>query len=411
MDDEGDFVITWRSYGQDGDEYGVFAQRYNAAGVKQGGEFQVNTTTAGNQQFSAVALDADGDFVISWMSDEPGDEYIGAYAQRYNAAGVKQGGEFLVSTTTYEEQSYPAVDMNDVGDFVITWSTYDQDGDSYGIYAQRYRAGGLKHGGEFQVNTYTESYQWFPAVALDDEGDFVVTWTSYDQDGDAYGVYADLFQFASATADSATVAQGSGLTVIPVLGNDKGQGLVITGSSDPAHGTTVPTGGTPGAYTGLAYQPDPTFSGMDTFTYSVRDARGAISTAVVTVTVTPATSTRNSAVMGRGTLSNNPKASVALGAWSNSWGTRGSVTYTDKLNRVQLVSTWISAVVVQGRVARVYGKGTINGRGNSNFVVTVSDFGSSATGPRDSVRIDLSNGYSAASGVIGQFTVIGGASN
>jgi hypothetical protein len=59
----------------------------------------------------------------------------------------------------------------------------------------------------------------------------------------------------------------------------------------------------------------------------------------------------------------------------------------------------------------VYGKGTINGRGNSNFVVTVSDFGSSATGPRDSVRIDLSNGYSAASGVIGQFTVIGGASN
>ena len=40
-------VITWSSYGQDGSQSGVLAQRYNAAGVAEGGEFQVNSYTTG----------------------------------------------------------------------------------------------------------------------------------------------------------------------------------------------------------------------------------------------------------------------------------------------------------------------------------------------------------------------------
>ena len=65
LDADGDFVVTWSSAGQDtATSYGVYAQRYNAAGVAQGGEFQVNTTTANSQRFSTVAMDADGDFEI-----------------------------------------------------------------------------------------------------------------------------------------------------------------------------------------------------------------------------------------------------------------------------------------------------------------------------------------------------------
>jgi hypothetical protein len=33
MDAAGNFVVTWSSYGQDGSGSGIYAQRYNAAGV------------------------------------------------------------------------------------------------------------------------------------------------------------------------------------------------------------------------------------------------------------------------------------------------------------------------------------------------------------------------------------------
>ena len=61
MDAAGNFVIAWDdTAGHDGDGRGIFAQRYNAAGVPQGGEFQVNSTTAGNEQHPSVAMAASG---------------------------------------------------------------------------------------------------------------------------------------------------------------------------------------------------------------------------------------------------------------------------------------------------------------------------------------------------------------
>ena len=59
-------MVTWHSYGQDGDGTGVFGQRYDGSGATAGGEFQVNTTTAGNQWYSSAASLSDGGFVTVW---------------------------------------------------------------------------------------------------------------------------------------------------------------------------------------------------------------------------------------------------------------------------------------------------------------------------------------------------------
>jgi hypothetical protein len=53
-----------------------------------------------------------------------------------------------------------------------------------GVFAQRFAADGSKAGAEFQVNTFTTSDQWAPAVASLANGGFVITWASHDQDGD-----------------------------------------------------------------------------------------------------------------------------------------------------------------------------------------------------------------------------------
>lgn len=188
MDLNGNFVVTWSTNNQDGSGWGVYAQRYNAAGVRQGAEFPVNTTTTNNQQQAVVGIDANGNFVIAWMSLGQDGSNWGIYAQRYNASGVAQGTEFQVNTTTALAQTDPSLAMDPNGNFVITWSS--SDGDNLGIYAQRYNASGVAQGTEFQVNTTTYKAQEYSSVDTDASGNFVVTWSSEDQDGSNSGVYA-----------------------------------------------------------------------------------------------------------------------------------------------------------------------------------------------------------------------------
>jgi Ca2+-binding RTX toxin-like protein len=194
IDTNGNFVISWQSLDQDGSGYGIYAQRYNSAGVAQGNEFKVNTTTSKSQLNPTIAMDSDGDFVISWQSLSQDGSGYGIYAQRYNSAGVAQGNEFKVNTTTSNDQKNPVVAMDLSGDFVISWTSYGQDGSYDGIYAQRYNSAGVAQRGEFKVNTFTTSYQKNPAVAMDADGDFIISWQSLGQDGSSDGIYAQLYK-------------------------------------------------------------------------------------------------------------------------------------------------------------------------------------------------------------------------
>ncbi|MEH1966423.1 beta strand repeat-containing protein [Nostoc sp.] len=212
MDVDGDFVISWVSDGQDGSGNGIYAQRYNSAGVAQGSEFKVNTSTSGDQINPTIAIDATGDFVISWQSQDGSG--TGIYAQRYNSAGVAQGNEFKVNTYTTDNQSNPKVAMDAAGDFVISWQSYYQDGSYYGIYAQRYNSAGVAQGNEFKVNTTISKSQSNPTLAMDSDGDFVISWQSLNQDGSGYGIYAQRY-------NSSGVAQGNEFKVNTYNSNDQ----------------------------------------------------------------------------------------------------------------------------------------------------------------------------------------------
>ncbi|MHB1033894.1 MAG: trypsin-like serine protease [Pirellulales bacterium] len=194
MDSNGDFAITWTSYGQDGDRDGIYARRYDFLGAPLGNEFLVNSTTAGRQESSDIAMDDQGDFAITWMSYGQDGSSWGVYGQRYKDDGSRQGGEFRVNTATGERQRDPAVAMDSDGDFVVTWTSFGQDGSGYGIYAQRFNAAGGAAGGEFRVNTTTANWQRQPDVGMDAAGNFYIAWTAYGQDGDLDGIFARLYK-------------------------------------------------------------------------------------------------------------------------------------------------------------------------------------------------------------------------
>ena len=178
MAPSGDFVIVWQSDTQDGSNFGIFGQRFDAAGMPLGGEFQVNTYTTSTQSQADVAVDAAGNFVVAWQgSGTPDDPFAGIFGQRFDAAGMPLGGEFLVNTYTTGDQSEPQVAADDAGNFVVIWQSDTQDGDGEGVFAQRFDAAGVARGAEIAVNTGTAGEQRNPSVASTPYGDFVVSWS------------------------------------------------------------------------------------------------------------------------------------------------------------------------------------------------------------------------------------------
>jgi hypothetical protein len=134
-------VVVWTGGGQDGSGYyGVFGQRYDSAGSAQGSEFQVNTYTTGYQYDPRVAVHSDGDFVVVWESGGQDGSSAGIFGQRYDSAGSAQGSEFQVNTYTTSFQVRPAVAAESDGDFVVVWNSDTQDGSGAGIFGQRYAA-------------------------------------------------------------------------------------------------------------------------------------------------------------------------------------------------------------------------------------------------------------------------------
>ena len=139
FDGSGNFIVVWQSQNQDGDQDGVFGRRFNAAGAPQGGNFQVNTYTTDSQFAPAIFANANGQFTVVWQSwGQDGDDF-GVFGQLYSPSGTPIGDEFQVNSFTPDNQRYPDVAMDAGGNALIVWESVQSDGaSSYGVFGQRY---------------------------------------------------------------------------------------------------------------------------------------------------------------------------------------------------------------------------------------------------------------------------------
>jgi hypothetical protein len=206
IDDDGDLVVTWESAGEDGSGAGIYARRYDETGAAQGSAFRVNTTISGDQARPDVAMDANGNFMVVWDGNGTGDTQ-GVFGQRYDAAGAAQGVEFRVNTQTGDVQTQASVSMAGDGRAVVTWDSTGQDGNGVGVYRQEYLPSGAAEGGEFLVNGTTPGDQRDSAVAMDDGGGYAVAWSGngLGPPADSDGVWERRFAAAAAGTISGTV--------------------------------------------------------------------------------------------------------------------------------------------------------------------------------------------------------------
>ncbi len=163
---------------------GVHAQRFNAANVRAGKEFQVNTTTPRLLTQPAVTGLAGGGFVVVWRALGPGGN-AGVYAQLHDATGQRlEYGiprQFLLSRRA---------DFNiGRGGAAQRWLCRDLEGAAARMgrkptfLGQRYNADGTKAGSKFTVNTAPAKPGGNPVVAGLMDGGFAVSWVAGDQKG------------------------------------------------------------------------------------------------------------------------------------------------------------------------------------------------------------------------------------
>jgi len=238
MAPDGRAVVVWQSNGQDGDGWGIYAQRFDVAGTRAGSEFRVNTTTGGNQTNPAVAMAADGTFVVVWESEGMDGDRRAVIAQKFSWTGSLLGGEMQVNLTGVGDQHSPEVAMASDTRFVVVYvhesgirsirfSYFDasgsrtlssislfgadahypdvaiaDDGDftavcgvevSYTIDIRGYmidETGTALH--SFIANTTTSGDQTSPAIGMAPTGEYIVAWQD-ENDGSGPGIFAQRF--------------------------------------------------------------------------------------------------------------------------------------------------------------------------------------------------------------------------
>jgi len=196
MNDDGDFAVIWRSHVRDGRGGGVYGRCFEAEGSPSSDEFQINDSAVDVGDWApAVAVSPEGTVVVSWVSDCDGGSCIAA--RTFDLAGNPLTDTWIVSASSAMTQSTPSIAMNASGSFVIVWTNWDGDlylGRNY-VAGRLYDADGVAVGDVFEVTDRAQAV--WPDVAMDDEGNFVVTWLRM---GDVYnrplGEYVMLRQYA-----------------------------------------------------------------------------------------------------------------------------------------------------------------------------------------------------------------------
>ena len=90
------------------------------------GEFQVNTYVNKAQQDARIAMDPAGDFVVIWSSDGQDGDGFGVYGQRFDAASNPSGGRV---SGQYLHGQPPAIPGGGDGRHRgISWSVWASEG-------------------------------------------------------------------------------------------------------------------------------------------------------------------------------------------------------------------------------------------------------------------------------------------
>jgi hypothetical protein len=206
---DGSFVVSWiRSVSPDvgspGAPPAVMVRRYSKLGTPVGPPTRISTgLVAGNRP--GVCIDTTGRAVVVWTNIDEIRPFepslLGVSLRRVSTAGAPLDTEFVVAPPLSSDSS-AAVACGPGGSFVVAWSTDQAPAvENLDIVAQRFTTLGRRNGKIFRINGTTAGEQAVPAMSIDASGNFVVVWQSRLLGTNTGDSILGRRFFASATAD------------------------------------------------------------------------------------------------------------------------------------------------------------------------------------------------------------------
>jgi len=191
MNVDGSFIITWTSLMPASDE-DVLMKLFDLNGNAISGPTTVNTNLGFNQSNSEISMDKNGNYAITWVTFgfASGDDVL---LQTYDSTGVPISGEIVVNQTTTDQQTQMNISVSENGIVAVVWMSNNQDGDQQGVYCRLFDLQGNALSNEFLVNSFTGNSQHSPKVSFAPNDNFIVVWTSINQDSSASSIYAQIF--------------------------------------------------------------------------------------------------------------------------------------------------------------------------------------------------------------------------
>jgi hypothetical protein len=134
-----------------------------------GGDLQVNAGTQAAQQFPHVATNRSGEFVVTWVSAGPGSG-SSLHATRFNPDGTAATGEILVSDQADAIEPNSAVALMDDGSFVVVFP--EALGSVRTLMAHWYTPAGAPDG----AGVVTAAVPVHFAISTNGDGGMVAVW-------------------------------------------------------------------------------------------------------------------------------------------------------------------------------------------------------------------------------------------
>lgn len=180
---DGGFVV-WQDNATDGDGWGVSARRVDGTLSGTLSPFRVNVQGANDQENARVALLKNGGAVFVWQGGQQGYQHV--FARFLTPTNTFLTATDVVVSAFASSSSFqvnPAVAVLNNSNVVVVWSSFNQAGSNslQDVYAKILSPAGVTVSSEFLVNQFTNYNQRTPAVAALKGGGFVVAWVSEQQ--------------------------------------------------------------------------------------------------------------------------------------------------------------------------------------------------------------------------------------
>ncbi len=173
---QGGGFLVFQDNRTDGNGLGIAARRLDGNMIGAFDSFRVNSSGAGDQENPQACLLANGGALFAWQGGSGVDQQI--YGRVLRPDGTWTGSDIALSSALGGTKRFPSVATLADGNAVVVWESYDQDGDHFGVFGQIISSDGSKLGGEFQVNQTTQYNQRQATVVALPSGGFIVAWVN-----------------------------------------------------------------------------------------------------------------------------------------------------------------------------------------------------------------------------------------